>query len=183
MQSKRQIGFTLVELLVVIAIIGLLVSILLPAFGRSREAAKRVVCRTRLHGVAVTLRAYLNDSDDIMPIAARMPTINTGLPRFADVMKRYIDGSEKSLRCPSDIRRHPDYPDTDTYYESEGSSYEYNQSLGGREVDESFLSERFGWNEAQIPVMYDYDMFHGREENPKNRNYLFGDGHVGFLVE
>jgi prepilin-type N-terminal cleavage/methylation domain-containing protein len=60
-------GFTLVELLVVISIIALLVSILMPALGRAREQAKRVVCISHSRQWAIALGMYSSDNEGNYP--------------------------------------------------------------------------------------------------------------------
>ena len=57
-------GFTLVELLVVISIIAMLMSILMPALGRAREAARRVVCLSNLRQLTLAWNMYAMDNDD-----------------------------------------------------------------------------------------------------------------------
>ncbi|MFT3785890.1 MAG: prepilin-type N-terminal cleavage/methylation domain-containing protein [Tepidisphaeraceae bacterium] len=62
-------AFTLVELLVVIGIIALLVSILVPALGRSRVEAQRVVCMARLRQVGNGFLMYANAHKQVMAYA------------------------------------------------------------------------------------------------------------------
>jgi prepilin-type N-terminal cleavage/methylation domain-containing protein len=64
-------GFTLIELLVVIAVIAILLAILMPALGRAKESAKRVVCSGQVKQVGVAMLAYVGDYD------SRMPTYNS----------------------------------------------------------------------------------------------------------
>jgi len=61
-----QTGFTLIELLVVISIIVLLVSVLLPALAKARDAAKAISCASNLRQIGIASHAYANDSDSYL---------------------------------------------------------------------------------------------------------------------
>ena len=60
-------GFTLVELLVVISIVALLVSMLLPALDRARDAARIVDCLSRKRQLGIVVHTFAADHNNLLP--------------------------------------------------------------------------------------------------------------------
>jgi prepilin-type N-terminal cleavage/methylation domain-containing protein/prepilin-type processing-associated H-X9-DG protein len=166
-------AFTLIEMLAVMAVIALLAALIVPAVFNARTTARRGACRGQLHGLGIAFRIYLNDHGGIMPVAAAMPSLALNdEPPIADALNPYVD-DRRAFRCPADNARN--------YFETEGASYQYITTLGGKTVSDSFLSRRFG--ESKTPILHDYEPFHGSAGTPGSMNYLFGDLHVGDLSD
>lgn len=112
---ERKKGFTLIELLVVISIIALLLSVLIPALGKAKEAAQRIVCRNHLKNIGLANAIYGSENS-----GHNVPFVDRTLApwRFAwltnEAFRGYLDmdskqeqgtssyTSPKDFLCPTD---------------------------------------------------------------------------------
>lgn len=157
----RHLKFTLVELLVTIAVIAALAGLLLPAFAKARATAQRASCANNLHGVGVAIKMYLGDNHDYLPVAAQKPSehLNSD-PGIGEALGQNLP-SPKLLLCPCDPGK--------KFFTAEGSSYEYSGMVSGLPKG----------SEMKMPLMYDYESFHGKAGTNGSVNFLYADGHVG----
>ena len=68
-------AFTLIELLVTIAIIAMLLSIVIPALMRAKEAARAIVCKSLVKNYSLTLYAYFVETNALLPISVKDPVM------------------------------------------------------------------------------------------------------------
>jgi len=66
-KRKNRKAFTLVELLVVIGIIALLLSILIPALGRARDASRTLKCLSNLRQLGLAFQMYATANKNYVP--------------------------------------------------------------------------------------------------------------------
>jgi hypothetical protein len=92
-------------------------------------------------------------------------------------------GQAQVFKCPGDQpdNERPDPNRGKTYFDTEGTSYEFRWRLGGMTMQEYVedMQHRFGnVPPTSIWVFRDYDNFHGPGGSRGSRRYLYIDGHV-----
>jgi prepilin-type processing-associated H-X9-DG protein len=96
-------------LLVVITIVSTLAAILLPVFAQAKESAKRAVCLSNVHQIAIATHEYVSDYDDRFMLISQHPT---GLPSsrndrtWVQLVLPYLH-SFSIFQCPSDTSARP----------------------------------------------------------------------------
>ena len=66
--KSKQKAFTLIELLVVIAVIALLMAIVIPALGKAKVYAQKVVCRSNIRQLCLGVILYADQNEGEVPI-------------------------------------------------------------------------------------------------------------------
>ena len=200
----RRGGFTLIELLVVVAIIAVLASLLLPAVGMVRTAAKSTRCASNLRQVGMAYFAYAGENDGYVIESA---TFGGGAPtlRWSDTVADYveaarsgggagnIDSSQRSILtgCPEwkatsswelgyGVNRTPDEPEHPSFtnrwdYGNLTSSMKH-FTFGGIRYPTSrqLVCDSKDWH--SLLVVIDVNRHRSR------MNAVFFDGHVQPLV-
>jgi prepilin-type N-terminal cleavage/methylation domain-containing protein/prepilin-type processing-associated H-X9-DG protein len=189
-------AFTLVELLVVIAIIGALVGLLIPAVQAARESGRRTQCKSNMKNMALAMTRYLDQQGERGKFPAVCNTPKTDnplkLPALYEVLAPYCEGSTELFRCPSDAYETPIDPITgvpkdevvlwETYFDKEGTSYEYLVWLAGLTRQEVLDDPRLRAGSSSLWIIFDKNSFHGSKGENGARNFAYLDGHVDAVV-
>lgn len=173
-------AFTLIELLVVVGIIAILMGLIIPSLSHSRQQARNAACTQVLHGLAISMRTYLDENNRVMPLSAQMPSVNTQLEPLPVSLASQVT-SPKAWKCPADINGYwrTDGKFFDSYFSGETLSYEYNMSVGGKKLEKDALFTYLG--ESGMMVLGDFDSFHAPAGTANAKYVLYGDGHVGII--
>jgi len=116
--------------LVVVAIIAVLLALLLPALGRSKEKAKNTKCQSNLRQLYLIINAYADDNQDEVPHSSYHITNHPAL-----------------LACPNDteftLRTNPPW--------AEPSSYHFNSSWKLKELPPNgwLAMEQLPWHDPK----------------------------------
>jgi prepilin-type processing-associated H-X9-DG protein len=135
----------------VIAIIAILAAILFPVFARARENARRASCQSNLKQIALGVKQYMQDYDDLFPpVAQRFGESYAGEPYmgWTTLTQPYLK-SRQIFQCPSQPNR-----DGGPFngQDSWGSSdYFYNGNLGWpRTSSTDCNNQKFTVKEAEV---------------------------------
>ncbi len=106
MRPTHRSGFTLVELLVVIGIVLILVSLLMPAVGAARAAARRMVCSNTSRELAMALMLY-HDAYRVLPPGTELLKEQRPYQGWFGKVLPYVERQELYARVEQAFQDHP----------------------------------------------------------------------------
>ena len=160
----KKTNFTLGELLTVIAIIAILTGILLPVLNHARAEAQRTSCAGNLRQIGHAVQMYAMEGSRFRLPACSGSIDMTAGPDPQSVLLLYLNHSKEVFHCPADRTRFAEH----------GSSYDWNTLVNNEPVDEKTLQML----SLKLPVMFDYDNYHGPSGKISSKNYLYLPAHA-----
>jgi len=122
-----------------------------------------------LHQLGVAVRLYADENEGRLPRAGAFAQTGTNaagaLPGIQEVFSPQLRGARAVFKCPADKNR---------LFVSEGSSYEWNDSLNGR-ILYRIGQDRSGEESTRTFLLRDREGWHPRGR----KNAVFADGHAG----
>jgi len=184
----RRRGLARGEVVLIAAVMAAGAAVVWRGAGRSGGAAARAACRANLEAIGRALSAYVAQNDQRWPAVARLPSMEYHDPRWpglAEVLAPLIP-ERGVFRCPGDERvldesspLRAQFPARTTYYETEGSSYEWvlQELRAGQRVGRDPLARASGagLGPADQPIVWEYRPFHGSAGEPGAFHVLYAD--------
>ena len=171
--------FTLIELLLVVAIIAILIGIVMPSTMQVKGKSIKSACMSNLRQIGIALNMYADENNERYPYCTMKPSdppttpadkSEANMPGIAPTLLPYLK-DKKVFLCPGDIN--------ETYYRAEGVSYEWQSSLyNGWNVAKKQRVEELFKDLPKLPVMFDFDNFHGKSGSKTAKNFLYPYGNV-----
>lgn len=88
--ARSRCGFTVLELLVTCGIIGTLVSLILPAVGSAREAARQLQCKNQLKQIGIAIHCY-HETHACLPAGWQFETSHQSLYSWSVPLLPYLE--------------------------------------------------------------------------------------------
>ncbi|MBU0650589.1 DUF1559 domain-containing protein [bacterium] len=187
MRNKE--GLTLIEVVVVVFVVVVLMSFSIVIYQRSLQMAKRAKCTNNLKQIYQALIMYLEDNNDVPPIAKGVDENSFQGQYLKDILcPKYAD--EKIFYCPCDPR--------DTEEIRRTGSYDWRSSI--RDIRFSQIQNkgdviiigdfRGGWHDVTIEGPLKFVSNWALEEDTEEEvysekdyiNVLYADGHVDLVT-